>query len=87
MLRFIPVKILDQEFANKLLDGEVFMRPLHEIGGWGRAKKQLDKQLDNNYRGDIHEGASFVFTKGQDCDYISNLDSGLAEIVKKVIKP
>jgi len=84
MPRFIPVKILDQKWADKLLDGEVYMRPLYEIGGWGRAKKPLDKQLDNNYRGDLHEGASFVFSKGQDCDHIDNLDSGLAEIAKQV---
>ena len=30
--KFIPVKVTDREWAEKLLDGEVFMRPLYEFG-------------------------------------------------------
>lgn len=29
--KFIPVKVTDREWAEKLLDGEVFMRPLYEF--------------------------------------------------------
>lgn len=34
MEKFILVKVTDKEWAERLLDGEVFMRPLHEFGSW-----------------------------------------------------
>lgn len=42
--KFIPVKVTDREWAEKLLDGEVFMRPLYEFGAWNLKKE--DKQLN-----------------------------------------
>ena len=37
--KFIPVKVTDREWAEKLLDGEVFMRPLYEFGAWNLKKE------------------------------------------------
>ena len=37
--KFIPVKVTDREWAEKLLDGEVFMRPLYEFGAWNLKKR------------------------------------------------
>ena len=57
--KFIPVKVTDREWAEKLLDGEVFMRPLYEFGAWNLKKE--DKQLNNSFRGDLCEGMSGIF--------------------------
>ncbi len=32
---FIPVKITKKEYADKMVNDEVFMRALHEFGSWG----------------------------------------------------
>lgn len=56
MGKFIPVKITDNKFADKLLDGEVFMRPLYEFGSWGRLEVKDRKELANSFRGDLAEG-------------------------------
>jgi hypothetical protein len=55
---FLPVKIYDKQWAEKLLAGSVFMRSLYEFGNWNfDAKvKGLAKEMDNSFRGDINEG-------------------------------
>ena len=50
---FLPVKIIDKQWADKLLTGSVYMRSLHEFGAWNRDKSESTK---NSFRGDIHEG-------------------------------
>ena len=55
---FLPVKVLDKQWADKLLDGSVFMRSLYEFGKWNlddKFKNQA-KEMDNTFRGDINEG-------------------------------
>jgi hypothetical protein len=51
------VKILDKEWADKLLDGEVFMRPLSAFGDL----LERDSDSSNNFRGDVLEGVSQSF--------------------------
>lgn len=58
MEKFIPVKVTDKKWANRLLEGEVFMRPLYEFGSWNMRK---DESLNNQFRGDIHEGTMAVY--------------------------
>ena len=41
MDRFIPVKVTDGIWADKLLAGEVFMRPLYEFGMWSALDKLI----------------------------------------------
>jgi hypothetical protein len=55
---FLPVKILDKQWAEKLLSGSVFMRSLYEFGVWNlNAKiKGQAKEMDNSFRGDVSEG-------------------------------
>lgn len=84
MQRFIPVKITDRQWAEKLLDGDVFMRPLSEFGSWGKVEKHRDKQLNNNFRGDIREGTSAVFSAVQDCGYLDNVDPELRKVIKQI---
>ncbi len=37
---FIPVKITDKKWADKLVNGEVYMRALHEFGSWGNVTEK-----------------------------------------------
>ena len=55
---FLPVKILDKQWADKLLAGSVFMRSLYEFGIWNADAKAkgLAREMDNSFRGDILEG-------------------------------
>jgi len=55
---FLPVKILNKQWANKLLDGSVFIRSLNDFGVWNLDAKieGQAKEMDNSFRGDIREG-------------------------------
>ena len=52
---FIPVKILQKEYADKLVQGEVFMRALYEFGSWGKLdisnelEKAILSAMENQY--------------------------------------
>lgn len=55
---YLPMKIYDRQWADKLMSGQVFMRPLAEFGSW-RVLEQKDlggEALNNQFRGDIGEG-------------------------------
>jgi hypothetical protein len=52
----LPVKILDKQWAEKLLNGSVFMRSLFEFGVWNTDAKVKVKEMDNSFRRDIGEG-------------------------------
>jgi hypothetical protein len=59
---FLPVKIYDKQWAEKLLNGSVFMRSLYEFGKWNfdAKTKGLAKEMDNSFRGDINEGLAKI---------------------------
>lgn len=52
------VKITKREFADKLLDGEVFMSPLSAFGDL----LSRDADCENEFRGDVLEGVSQSFS-------------------------
>jgi hypothetical protein len=52
---FLPVKIYDRQWAEKLLDGSVFMRSLFEYGSWNKAKYQTT-EMNNPFRGGHSRG-------------------------------
>ena len=55
---FTVVKVTDAKYAEKLLDGDVYARPLNAFGGWDWLKnRQNDPSVDNSFRGDCREGA------------------------------
>lgn len=56
MRNFIVAKITDEQWADKLLKGEVFMRPLREFGSWSLNEHIDDEKLNNSFRGDCGEG-------------------------------
>lgn len=55
---YLPIKVLDKESADKLMQGEVFMRPLEEFGSWriSEHNNPSGEELNNDFRGDIGEG-------------------------------
>ena len=81
MEKFIPVKVTDKEWAERLLDGEVFMRPLHEFGSWNENK---DSSVSNQFRGDIHEGTAAVYGDTKQFPSIDMFSQNLQNLVKQV---
>lgn len=52
------VKVTDAKYAEMLLDGDVYARPLNAFGGWDwLTNRQNDPFVDNSFRGDCNEGA------------------------------
>ena len=82
MDKFIPVKITDKQWAHKLLDGEVFMRPLYEFGSWG--VNDADTTVKNLFRGDKREGTTAVFENPRNCDALKDLAPEFIDIVRRV---
>ena len=66
------VKILDRKWADKLLDGEVFMRPLSSFGDLLRR----DAGCSNEFRGDVLEGVSQSFSAGNESSFFGDILEG-----------
>lgn len=60
MQKFIPVRVTSKQRAETFLSGEIYMSPLYRFGSWGRKDRKPDVQ--NNFRGDMTEGAVHVFS-------------------------
>lgn len=55
---FTVVKVTDAKYAEMLLAGDVYARPLNAFGGWDwLANIQNDLSVNNSFRGDCNEGA------------------------------
>lgn len=65
MNHFIPVKITDKQWADRLIQGEVYMRALHEFGLWGNVDEK-DPVLKNDFRGDPYSGITATFKTPDD---------------------
>lgn len=66
------VKVTDKQWADKLLDGDIFMRPLSEFGDLLRR----DPGCSNNFRGDILEGVSHSFSSKDDSSFFRDAIGG-----------
>lgn len=80
--KFIPVKVTDREWTEKLLDGEVFMRPLYEFGGWDLQNRT--SELNNTFRGDIAEGTTAVFADVKDCPLANKLKNTFGDHLMRI---
>lgn len=80
MQKFIPVKITDRKWANRLLNGEVFMRSLYEFGSWNENR---EPSLNNLFRGDYREGTVAVYGKPEKTPFYNQLPSIYKEQVKR----
>ena len=77
--QFLPCKIVDRQWAEKLLDGEVFMRPLFEFGVWEKTN-----EINDPNRKDIMEGAVASFTNPDTVPFLKNLDPAFKSAIKNV---
>lgn len=66
------VKILDRQWADKLLDGEVFMRPLSAFGDL----LKRDADSSNEFRGDVLEGVSQSFNAKDESSFFREAFGG-----------
>lgn len=71
---FVPVKVTANQYADKLLDGEVYLRPVNEFGIWAREENRGNATLDNNYRGDLREGAVSIAKDAASCERLQEMD-------------
>ena len=77
--QFLPCKIVDRQWAEKLLDGEVFMRPLFEFGVWEKTN-----EINDPNRKDIMEGAVASFPNPDTVPFLKNLDPAFKSAIKNV---
>lgn len=82
MKNYIVAKITDEQWAEKLLNGEVFMRPLREFGTWSLNEHIDDEKLNNSFRGDCGEGVLEVYSDVNQDPRCYGLDS---RVMKHVI--
>lgn len=66
------VKILDKQWADKLLDGEIFMKTLSSFGDL----LHRDESSNNSFRGDTLEGITGSFSDGSNHHFF--VESGIA---------
>jgi hypothetical protein len=71
------VKITDKKWADKLLDGEVYLRPLSDFSDL----EKRDSDANNTFRGDTSEGIRRTFPAGQEPQYLKDI---LGEILEYV---
>ncbi|MEA4866252.1 MAG: hypothetical protein VB088_12750 [Sphaerochaeta sp.] len=81
---FIPVKITDRVWAERLLDGEVFMRSLHAFGSWSVVEQNQSEPVKNSYRGDLHEGAVAIYKDARDHSFIKDGDPEFLDIIHQI---
>lgn len=55
---FIPMKVVEKEWLDSLLSGNLFMRSLFHFGAWNISKRSTGEAEDvnNDFRGDVYEG-------------------------------
>ena len=69
MQSFHLVKVLDRQWAEKLLDGEMFMKPLSAFGDL----ETRDAGSSNDFRGDALEGVSHGFSSSKQSTFFSDI--------------
>jgi len=53
---YIPARITDRVWAEKFVEGQIFMRSLTELGAWEAVQRYTKDELNNSFRGDLREG-------------------------------
>lgn len=73
MDNYIPIKIMERKWAERLMMGEVFIRPLSEFSSIDRIKNQGNLILYNDFRGDLLEGAFKIICDSKQDEVFSQL--------------
>ncbi len=82
MKKFIPVRILEKEWAERFLSGEIFMRKNANFGTWNRLLMNDDKEINNNYRGDLREGIIENIANPKENELLKRFDPDLVNVVQ-----
>ncbi|MCH5160030.1 MAG: hypothetical protein J1F66_04185 [Clostridiales bacterium] len=80
---FALIRILDREWAERLADGEIFMRSLSELGSWRAVENKDDPSLSNHFRGDIAEGTVKVVKTAEEDSFLKLLPDVLKQHIKQ----
>lgn len=54
---YVPVRVMDRQWAELFVKGQMFMRSLTEFGAWEAIKHHDNPELNNSFRGDFREGS------------------------------
>jgi|JI10StandDraft_1071094.scaffolds.fasta_scaffold66201_4 hypothetical protein len=65
---FYIVKVIDKKWADKLIEGQVFMRPLSDFSDI----ESRPDNCNNNFRGDILEAVTHSFAKGDEHQFFKD---------------
>lgn len=82
---FLPVKIMDKKWIEKLLDGDLFMRSLHEFGSWSVMKDASNKEkMKSGVQKDISEGTVKTVDLEVGDPFYDRLSPQFKSVVKKM---
>lgn len=79
---YVPARVMDKQWAELFVKGQMFMRSLTEFGAWEAGKRHDNPELDNSFRGDLREGSIKNIANPED----DRLFSAFPEQLKQVIK-
>lgn len=81
----LPVKITDKKWADKLQEGQVFMRSLYDYGSWSALErnKKADEKIKNSVQGDIGEGIVRLVDPKVGDGFTKLLPDDLQTVIKK----
>ena len=77
-MKFLPCKILDSKWAEKLLNGEVFMRPLSEFGSWN-----TDSDITDANRRDNMEGVIAFYANANEAPFLRGFDPAFKAVISR----
>lgn len=77
-MKFLPCKILNSKWAEKLLDGEVFMRPLAEFGSWNTTSDITDTNRRDNM-----EGVIAYYTDAKEATFLQGFDPAFKAVISR----
>lgn len=83
--KFIPVKITDKKWADRFVQGEVFMRALADFGVWNRLQNVDNAKINNNFRGDLREATvRHVEENFEQEQFLQGMDPEFLNVIKDV---
>jgi hypothetical protein len=78
---FYLVKIMDNVWINKFLNGEIYMRALSDFGSWDLENKLKSHDLNNYFRGDAWEGICETLDLSKPDDFFRLLPDDLVNAI------
>lgn len=79
---YVPARVMDKQWAELFVKGQMFMRSLTEFGAWEAVKNHDNSELNNSFRGDLREGSIKNIANPED----DRLFSAFPEDLKRAIK-